>query len=197
MLSDNVYHRHDAQQRQPAGFHTAPLVKVTLGIKMLKTHSHSHSQIADNPYYIERKISWCTLQLQITTKSIKVLRGMIPRHYGHYPQSNLQRFRSNLGSNTNRWAAPVRAHARHAIDRVPRFMVADMSKLMASLIGGLQIPGTAYEVVPFSIGGDVHYAISKALQMRSFSNSEGFPWAVINDPTAFKSKGQCCRLHPL
>ena len=49
MLSDNAYHHHDAQQRQPAGFHTAPLEKVTLGIKILKTHSHSHSQIADNP----------------------------------------------------------------------------------------------------------------------------------------------------
>ena len=33
MLSDNAYRHHDAQQRQPAGFHTAPLVKVTLGIK--------------------------------------------------------------------------------------------------------------------------------------------------------------------
>ena len=47
MLSDNAYHHHDAQQRQPAGFHTGPLEKVTLGIKILKTHSHS--QIADNP----------------------------------------------------------------------------------------------------------------------------------------------------
>ena len=51
MLSDNAYHHHDAQQRQPAGFHTAPLEKVTLGIKILKTHSHSHSQIADNPFF--------------------------------------------------------------------------------------------------------------------------------------------------
>ena len=33
MLSDNAHRHHDAQQRQPAGFHTAPLVKVTLGIK--------------------------------------------------------------------------------------------------------------------------------------------------------------------
>ena len=49
MLSANAYHHHDAQQHQPAGFHTAPLEKVTLGIKILKTHSHSHSQIADNP----------------------------------------------------------------------------------------------------------------------------------------------------
>ena len=36
MLSDNAYHHHDAQQRQPAGFHTAPLVEVTFGIKILK-----------------------------------------------------------------------------------------------------------------------------------------------------------------
>ena len=35
MLSDNAYHHHDAQQCQPAGFHTAPLVKATLGIKIL------------------------------------------------------------------------------------------------------------------------------------------------------------------
>ena len=33
MLNDNVYRQNDAEQRQPAGFHTAPLVKVTLGIK--------------------------------------------------------------------------------------------------------------------------------------------------------------------
>ena len=30
MLNDNAYRHHDAEQRQPAGFHTAPLVKVTL-----------------------------------------------------------------------------------------------------------------------------------------------------------------------
>ena len=36
MLSDNAYRHHDAQQRQPAGFHTAPLVKITFGIKILK-----------------------------------------------------------------------------------------------------------------------------------------------------------------
>ena len=36
MLSDNAYRHHDAQQRQPAGFHTAPLVKVTFGFKILK-----------------------------------------------------------------------------------------------------------------------------------------------------------------
>ena len=54
MLSDNAYHHHDAQQRQPAGFHTAPLVKVTLGIKILKTHSHSHSQIADRFSLLDR-----------------------------------------------------------------------------------------------------------------------------------------------
>jgi len=36
MLSDNAYHHHDAQQRQPAGFHTAPLVDVTLGVKNIK-----------------------------------------------------------------------------------------------------------------------------------------------------------------
>ena len=36
MLSDNAYRHHDAQQRQPAGFHSAPLVKVTFGIKILK-----------------------------------------------------------------------------------------------------------------------------------------------------------------
>ena len=35
MLNDNACRHHDAQQRQPAGFHTAPLamVKVTFGIK--------------------------------------------------------------------------------------------------------------------------------------------------------------------
>ena len=36
MLSDNAYRHHDAQQHQPVGFHTAPLEKVTLGIKILK-----------------------------------------------------------------------------------------------------------------------------------------------------------------
>ena len=36
MLSGNAYRHHDAQQRQPAGFHTAPLVEVTFGIKILK-----------------------------------------------------------------------------------------------------------------------------------------------------------------
>ena len=36
MLSNNAYRHHDAQQRQSAGFHTAPLVKVTFGIKILK-----------------------------------------------------------------------------------------------------------------------------------------------------------------
>ena len=36
MFNDNSYRHHDAQQRQPAGFHTAPLVKVTFGIKILK-----------------------------------------------------------------------------------------------------------------------------------------------------------------
>ena len=51
MLSDNAYRHHDTQQRQPAGFHTAPLVKVTFGIQILKKHSHSHSQIADNSPY--------------------------------------------------------------------------------------------------------------------------------------------------
>ena len=49
MLSDHAYHHRDAQQRQPAGFHTAPLVKVIFGIKILKTHSHSHSQIIVHP----------------------------------------------------------------------------------------------------------------------------------------------------
>ena len=34
MLSDNAYHHHDAQQRQPVGFHTAPLVKVIFSIKI-------------------------------------------------------------------------------------------------------------------------------------------------------------------
>ena len=33
MLNDNAYRHHDAQQHQPVGFHTAPLEKVTLGIK--------------------------------------------------------------------------------------------------------------------------------------------------------------------
>ena len=33
MLSDNASRHLDAQQRQPAGFHIAPLVKVTIGIK--------------------------------------------------------------------------------------------------------------------------------------------------------------------
>ena len=54
MLSDIVYHQHDAQQRQPAGSHTAPLVKVTFGIKILKTHSHSHSQIIVHPADVTR-----------------------------------------------------------------------------------------------------------------------------------------------
>ena len=51
MLSDSAYHHHDAQQRQPAGFNPAPLVKVTLGIQILKihSHSHSHSQIIVHP----------------------------------------------------------------------------------------------------------------------------------------------------
>jgi hypothetical protein len=34
MLSDNAYHQYDARQRQPAGFHIAPLVEVTFGVKM-------------------------------------------------------------------------------------------------------------------------------------------------------------------
>ena len=41
MLSDNAYRHHDAQQREPVGFHTAPLVKVTLGIKL--THYHRNT----------------------------------------------------------------------------------------------------------------------------------------------------------
>ena len=49
MLIDNAYRHHDTQQHQPAGFHTAPLVEVTFGIKVLKTHTHSHSQIIAHP----------------------------------------------------------------------------------------------------------------------------------------------------
>ena len=63
MLSDNAYHHRDAQQRQPADVHTAPLEKVTLGIKILKTHSHSHSQIADNPENITTSCTSTSKQL--------------------------------------------------------------------------------------------------------------------------------------
>ena len=59
MLIDNAYHHQDAQQHQPAGIHTAPLVEATFGIKMLKTHSHSHSQIIVHP--MEQGLKGCLL----------------------------------------------------------------------------------------------------------------------------------------
>ena len=98
MLSDNAYHHHDAQQHQPAGFHTAPLEKVTLGIEILKTHSHSHSQIADNPLHDSKfpcgqcaafsavqftadhaSQAGCTVGLIVSQKAIKV-RGHCKSH---------------------------------------------------------------------------------------------------------------------
>ena len=48
ILNDNSYRHHDAQQCQPAGVHTAPLLKVTLGIKI---------EICDSGHYPRNSLS--------------------------------------------------------------------------------------------------------------------------------------------